>query len=108
MVLAADAEHGQNTRCGIGIGIAPFREVITTALQKLLVDPAFWEERAGYHVPRVSPLVVPPRLCVWKTFGTLLALHLVHVRTAPEPVSPFLVLFLLGGRRVFKNNSSML
>lgn len=70
----------------------------------------YWDQRLGYSIPRINPsrMFIPERTCLFRAVGTLTFLHLVLAETAPLPLSPFVLLYLLDGRHIVDHDEDLL
>jgi hypothetical protein len=82
----------------IGAGVE--RGVFRTVFEQVTKMHQFWARQGSFMGPifvRTSePL--PERIYLWKTFGSLIALHMYYFKQGPAGISPLLVLALQGGR----------
>lgn len=93
-----------------GSGHGPTNEVITYAAEKVFSDPAYFVEREGRFTlrPHGSHDFIPHRACFLRAAGSLAILHLLTFGAFPLQFSPFLSLFILGGRSAFDVDMSFL
>lgn len=83
-------------RVASGAGIV--RATFHHAVQAMAGDAGFCTPHHGWISPIFLPvdLVFPDRIEAWKAFGMLCALHFAYFCAAPDPISPFFILALLG------------
>lgn len=90
----------------MGIGVE--RGVFRAAFEQVIQMHTFWGPRSSYYSPQflrhTEP--VPSRIHMWKTFGTMIALHMFYFGQAPADISPFLILALAGGRSAMNLSAS--
>lgn len=87
-------DKGTLTSLGLGLERSAYDHLIRT----VVTDLNYWSQNGPWFVPVFSPIPGPLalRLQTWKALGTLCALYFLYYRVAPDPVSPFFILALLG------------
>ena len=93
-----------------GNGHGPEQEVVTLALDIMFNYEPCFVDRCGYQTLRLhaSRDPIPRRTSFLRAAGTLAILHLILFGIGGRPVSPFLHLFLLGGRDAFQLDMTFL
>ena len=90
---------------GVGRGLERlvYRHLVQTAVIR---SPHIWQARDPFIIPKI--LQVHPnqtRLDTMQVWGSLAALHIIHLGLSPSPISPFLILATVGGTCAFDNLS---
>ncbi|KAL7279788.1 hypothetical protein ACG7TL_002583 [Trametes sanguinea] len=89
-------------KVGRALGAGPQQAVLRMAIQKMTDEHAFWSDIGAYkslnfHGSKDGGLA--KREAILKACGFLCYMHLAVLGVGPEPVSPFLLLAVLEGRR---------
>jgi hypothetical protein len=68
----------------------------------------FFVPRGSFKGPVFLPTSEPllDRLLMWRTFGSLMALHMLYFKQGPADISPFLVLAILGGHEAMNPSAT--
>ncbi|KAH9937958.1 hypothetical protein B0H21DRAFT_833402 [Amylocystis lapponica] len=77
----------------VGEGVE--RAALLRACSLMCLDFEFFGSRGPYYIPQFIDVDLPSRHFKWKAFGTILAITIIHVRSAPLPISLFLIMALL-------------
>lgn len=86
----------------IGRGLE--RSVWEQMFSKIEHDHDHWQTIGPYSTPQFSPLRdSADDDALWLGYGAACALHLIYSGTAPEPVTPFLLLAVILGQGNFHN-----
>ncbi|KAI0825464.1 hypothetical protein BC629DRAFT_1586380 [Irpex lacteus] len=86
---------------GQGLERSVWGRIFTTMAK----DHYHWQTIGSYSTPKLSPFRdandTQASHALWLSYGAACALHLIHSATAPEPVSPFLLLAIILGQENF-------
>lgn len=86
---------------GQGLERSVWGRIFTTMAK----DHYHWQTIGSYSTPKLSPFRdandTQASHALWLSYGAACALHLIHSATAPEPVSPFLLLAMILGQENF-------
>lgn len=86
------------------VGLGPERSAIRLMVGKLTSDQSFWRQN-GDHVEPVFQTkpryLTPERLAQWSVCGAVCAIHVLQLRAAPYPISPWLLLAAVLGEEGF-------
>ncbi|KAI0040830.1 hypothetical protein FA95DRAFT_1611482 [Auriscalpium vulgare] len=88
---------------GKGKGTAPKYSVLRAAMIKCATRPSFWRPTALFAVPDLHPStdIIPSRQLAFQQFGLLCFFYMVLTQSGPDPVSPFLIQYIVDGRDAF-------
>ncbi|KAI0351091.1 hypothetical protein OH77DRAFT_1593049 [Trametes cingulata] len=97
--LLLSCSNNLDIQIGEGIGQATSRTILRLAVKLSLTDSDLWEQRDRYKLLILHPSreMIPSRRARLQACGFLALLHLVTVRTGPDPISPFLLRLALEG-----------
>jgi hypothetical protein len=109
-LLFAAAREMINSISEKGNGHGPEQDVIALALDIMFNHESCFIDRCGYQTLRLhaSRDPIPRRILFLRAAGTLVILHLILFGVGGRPVSPFLHLYLLGGRDAFQLDMTFL
>jgi hypothetical protein len=83
--------------CTIGVGVE--RGMFRAVFEQVIGMHQYFARRGSFMGPIfLGSEPLPERNLMWKTFGTLMALHMYYFKQGPADISPFLVLGIEGGR----------
>lgn len=97
-------------RSGEGAGAGPELAVIRRAILLLTHEEAHWRPLGMYRTLNMHPSFdpIPERQTAFLACGVLALLHLVLLKSGPDPISPFLMHLVMDGRQTFTIDSNFL
>ncbi len=96
-----DTHRGQSRTLTIGQGLE--RSIWSQLFTTMTADDLHWIQISDYYAPKlgVFRLRTPASHSLWLSYGAACALHIIHSGSAPEPVTPFLLLAIILGQDNF-------
>jgi hypothetical protein len=75
--------------CDVGFGDGPNRAVFRAGVHAIVENSPQWGRRGSYYHPILFPLSSSPRKRDFWVAGTWCALHMIHLRLVPDPITPW-------------------
>ncbi|RDX47053.1 hypothetical protein OH76DRAFT_1419895 [Lentinus brumalis] len=85
---------------GVSIGSSPLRSMLRRCVELLVADQRYWHQVGKYFCIRKGPTGSPERENHLAVSGFIALLHMVALGRGPDPMSPFLLRYVIEGREL--------